>query len=185
MYWLIDYLDYGYISIDTEFVTTEIENDPEKANIENCFTMENDKLNFKNEIYIRRFYWEDFNHLQSIFDKKCMFTGNKFYIINKSDQPINTRTSYLSDGTDEYLFTNSNGSSINLIEEGKSIQLNKPDHSNSGWYLHKIMIDLREMNLSPWYYDNPRIESERSTFIEKKKLLNLNQRMKIMYMIKI
>jgi len=159
MFWLIDYVDYGYIAINDK---EEEKVDPAKKAIEDCFEMDDTKLYFNNSLDIRRFYWEDFEHLSIISDHKSIVAGNKFYIINKHpDKIINT---IVNDGK-KYSFHDITGTKpFNLRQLGKTKMVKKSDESSCQWYLHKIEVSLKEMNLPEYYYDKPNKINKKEVF---------------------
>lgn len=153
MFWLMDYLDYGYVAIDTRYVD-ETARDPTRPEVvapQSClFINEHNMIDFEDDIFIRRFYWESFDNLQTILGNECILTGNLFYIIN--DDPSNNIESV----TNSYKFFTNKHQSVTLRQRGDTVQLRqKTTRRFVNYWLHRIVIDINQLNLSRWYYRSP------------------------------
>jgi hypothetical protein len=149
----MDYSDYGYVAIDTQFVN-ETSRDPVRADVkepQNCiFINGENNIDFEDDIFIRRFYWESFDHLPHIVGNHCILTGNTFYIINNDpNDNINSITS-------DYIFLTNKHTKITLTQQGPTSQLRrKISRELVNFWLHKIVIDISQLNLPDYYYHSP------------------------------
>lgn len=65
----MDYIDYGYVAIDTQ-VIDETVRDPSIPKKQDClFINAGDLIDFDDDIFMRRFYWESFSKLTTIIGK--------------------------------------------------------------------------------------------------------------------
>lgn len=176
MLWLLDWYDYGFVATDIynkkEDYRTDI--DPGIAKIEDVIFIDSNIscphkiiLSFADNIYLRRFYWEDFENIYDIYGSKCIFSGNKFYIIDNNSNRIKTHGNYRG-----YNFRSKDDDIIKLIEDSEPINLrNKSDNTLTNYWLHHVFYDLSDMDLPNYYYNNPRINHERIIFTDYKQII--------------
>lgn len=126
MFYLIDYNDYN--GVEPEY------------KLEDILHILNDKLVYGSQY--NNLYWEHLSNIPEIYGMKCIFAGNKFYIID-------TNPNKIIDGiVGQYYFESKYNNRIKYRE------LNTPKAINTtGYFLHKIIIHLHTMNLPEYYFD--------------------------------